>query len=214
VNTATRVVLVHGLFYGRWSMRVLAGRLRRAGFSVESFGYRPMRDGLEGAAAALAAFCRGFDSPVTRFVGHSLGGLVILRALDRQPERVPGRAVLLGTPLQGSQVAQRLCASRFGRAMLGAAGPALVRGYSRLPPQDEIGVVAGTVRLGLGRLTGVLDGPSDGTVGVQEANATGLAGRLVLPVTHTGMLFSARVAGQAAHFLRAGRFDPSLDGPG
>jgi pimeloyl-ACP methyl ester carboxylesterase len=214
VNTATRVVLVHGLFYGRWSMRVLAGRLRRAGFNVESFGYRPGRDGLDGAAAALAAFCRGLDSPVTRFVGHSLGGLVILRALDQQPERVPGRAVLLGTPLQGSHVARRLCANRFGRAMLGAAGPVLVGGCSRLPAQYEIGMVAGTVRVGLGRLTGVLDGPSDGTVGLQEANATGLAGRLVLPVTHTGLLFSARVAEQAAHFLRTGRFDPSPAGPG
>lgn len=214
MTTSSRVVLVHGLFYGRWSLRVLAGRLRRAGFSVDLFAYRPTRDGLDGAAAALAAFCDEVAAPEIHFVGHSLGGLVILRALEREPRRGPGRAVLLGSPLQGSRVARRLCQYAAGRALLGAAGPALVEGHCCLPPEFEVGMLAGTVGFGLGRLTGALDGPSDGTVGLREADASGLAARLVLPVTHTGMLFSAPVARQVVQFLRGGRFAPSPARPG
>ena len=35
----------------------------------------------------------------------------------------------------------------------------------------------------------------------------GLAAHCVVPASHTGLVFSAHAARQAAHFLREGRFD-------
>jgi hypothetical protein len=41
---------------------------------------------------------------------------------------------------------------------------------------------------------------------VAETELEGTADRIVLRVSHTGMLFSAAVAKQAGAFLRSGRF--------
>ena len=51
-----------------------------------------------------------------------------------------------------------------------------------------------------------LGGPSDGTIAVSETRLPGLADHLVLPVTHTGMLFSGEVAAATSTFLQTGRF--------
>ena len=49
--------------------------------------------------------------------------------------------------------------------------------------------------------------PNDGTVCVAETELAAACDRIVLPVTHTSMLFSPRVARQTATFLRCARFD-------
>jgi hypothetical protein len=67
-------------------------------------------------------------------------------------------------------------------------------------------VVAGTLPIGLGRLIGPLPGPNDGVVTVEETGIAGMADRLVLPVSHSAMLVSARVADCVAAFLHEGRF--------
>jgi hypothetical protein len=70
----------------------------------------------------------------------------------------------------------------------------------------DLGVIAGDLGVGLGRLVGTLGGPSDGTILVEETELDGTADRVVLRVSHTGMLFSAAVARAAAAFLQTGRF--------
>jgi hypothetical protein len=46
----------------------------------------------------------------------------------------------------------------------------------------------------------------DGTVAVAETQLDGLADHVVVPASHSGLLFSEEVARQAAAFLREGRF--------
>ena len=53
------------------------------------------------------------------------------------------------------------------------------------------------------------DGPSDGTVAVAETRLPGLADHCLVAASHTGLVFSRPAAGQAAAFLRHGRFGPS-----
>ncbi|MCX7961889.1 MAG: hypothetical protein N2653_09995, partial [Burkholderiales bacterium] len=60
--------------------------------------------------------------------------------------------------------------------------------------------------LGLGRIVAGLPGPSDGVVRVEETEVEGAADRIVLAVSHSTMLVSARVAREAAAFLATGRF--------
>jgi pimeloyl-ACP methyl ester carboxylesterase len=203
------VVLVHGLWFGAWSLRLLARRLRQAGFAPRRFRYRTTRGGIDAHAYALRQFigCEGY--PELHIVAHSLGGLVTLKMLADNADLPPGRVVLLGSPLRGSAIARKTNAIPGGNRLLGAARPQLESGYARLVAGRDIGMIAGSRSFGLGLLLGGLGEPGDGTVAIAETRVDGLRQHLVLPVTHTGMLFSKVVVQEAAHFLRMGSFSPS-----
>jgi hypothetical protein len=72
--------------------------------------------------------------------------------------------------------------------------------------QNELGVIAGTRAMGLGRLFTRFDEDFDGTVGVSETQLPGLKAHLALPVSHMGMLIDASVARQVGAFLETGMF--------
>jgi hypothetical protein len=60
--------------------------------------------------------------------------------------------------------------------------------------------------MGLGRLFVKFNEDSDGTVAVSETRLPGAKDCLSLPVSHMGLLLSARVAREAGTFLQTGRF--------
>jgi hypothetical protein len=72
--------------------------------------------------------------------------------------------------------------------------------------QRDIGVIAGNVPLGFGRLVANFEEDNDGTIGVSETSFDGAMDHLVMPVSHKGMLVSADVADQAAAFIKRGKF--------
>lgn len=202
------VILVHGLWLGGWVCGLLGHWLRAAGFRVERFSYPSTRETLSANAARLARFARSIDAPAVHFVGHSLGGLVAARSQIDDPDPRPGRIVLIGSPYGGSHAAARLGSRRFGPALLGRS---LREWMSSRPAawsgRRELGVIAGSGRIGIGRFVAPdLARPNDGVVAVEETRVAGAADHIVLPVSHTAMLASRRVAGEAAHFLRHGRF--------
>lgn len=199
------VVLVHGLWYRRWSMWLLQQRLERTGFAVRCFSYPTVAQSPERSAQALAAFCAESDCDTQHLLGHSLGGLVILAMLGQGGCRRPGRVLLLGTPLAGSAVARRLGDLPLGGWLLGHSRSLLSEGA---PATENVrcGMIAGTRGVGLGKLSGARLGPSDGTVALAETRHPCVAERVELPVSHTGLLLSKTVARQAAHYLAMGRF--------
>jgi len=199
------VILAHGLWVPGIVMQPLAARLERAGFRCRTFSYPGARRPLAAHAEGLARFAR--ETGATHFVGHSLGGLVILEALNTYPELAAGRVVLLGTPAQGCYAARRLTRYPGGRWFLGQSEVLWREGRAaRWTRSEPLGVLAGSLPLGLGRLFGPLPGANDGVVSVQESTVEGMRERVVLPVGHSAMLLSARVAGQVAAFLEGGRF--------
>ncbi len=200
------VILVHGLWYGSWALRSLSHRLRKDGFKVRHFAYPATSIPLAAHAGNLFEFASDTRSDGIHFLGHSLGGLVILRMMADTPELPPGRIVLLGSPLGGSVVARRMRNLPGSEKLLGEAGTAIEKGYSRIPEDRETGMIAGSMGLGLGVMMGGTGGPGDGTVSLEEASCPGLHDRMVLPVSHTGLLYSAKVARHAANFLETGRF--------
>jgi pimeloyl-ACP methyl ester carboxylesterase len=202
------VILVHGLWYGPWVMGFLGRHLQHAGFTVRQFAYRATASPVAEHASQLALFAERTRATKVHFVGHSLGGLVIVHMLAHGQGRATGRAVLLGTPLQGSRVARKVVRLPGGGLLLGQAADDLGRGQPVQADGHEIGMIAGCKALGLGRLLGQPDKASDGTIELDETNAPGLSGRVILPVSHTGMLYSSEVASQVANFLRDGRFAP------
>jgi len=202
------VILVHGLWYGKSTMSFLARHLRRNGFGASLFSYRATGSPLASHALRLAQFAEeSYGSGAQlNFVGHSLGGLVILHMLAAWRGHLTGRAVLLGTPLHGSQVARNMTRIPGGKILLGQVAADLCSGRRLRRSGCEVGMIAGCRPIGLGRLLGQSGISSDGTVALEEADAPWLAGRVVLPVSHTGMLFSTPVADEVVSFLRDGRF--------
>jgi len=210
-----RVLLVHGLWYGRPGMLRLARRLRKHGWACELFGYSSVFSGPDRNVKRLAERVAGLqdqdDAPL-HLVGHSLGGLVILKMLaDWHTELDGGRVVLLGSPLNGSAVARRMLGNRLLKPWVGRAAKLLDAGLDDLPGNREVAAIAGTSSLGVGRLFADLDKPHDGTVTVAETKVPGLADHLELPVSHTGLVLSRNVAQATDAFLRCGRFKQSSE---
>jgi hypothetical protein len=71
---------------------------------------------------------------------------------------------------------------------------------------NSLGIVAGNQPIGLGQLLAHFKEDNDGTVAVSETCMPGASDHIVLPVSHLGMLVSARVARQTGLFLTRGRF--------
>jgi len=205
--TQDMVVLVHGLWMRGWVMAWWAWRLRRAGFRTVAFSYPSLRASLTDNALALARFVAHLDAPQIHFVGHSLGGLVIWQMLATHADARTGRVVLAGSPYQGSYTASKLARRELGRRLIGASVLQwLEQAAPHLDQQYEIGVIAGSKCIGLGRLVGGLPEPSDGAVSVAETPVPGLSDQIVLGVSHSGMLISPQVARQTSAFLRHGNF--------
>lgn len=228
--TRHHVVFVHGLFMPGGESRWFRERLSAAagaGWSTSVFAYRTTREPLGTVLDRLEANLNDHPAEQLHLVGHSLGGIVTLRLLQRLQARgedrqlPPGRVVLLGSPVCGSRAAARLETLPLGRTLLGQLA---VEGLLRQPcregsqeplcewqPSRDVGVIAGTNPVGLGRVLARFNEPNDGTVALRETDYPGARDRVVLPVSHMGMLLSLRVAEETAHFLGDGRFSLRSD---
>lgn len=199
-----RVLLVHGLLNSNYWLAPLAWRFRREGFEAEIFGYPSVLGGAAQAITQLRERLRHarFDA----LVGHSLGGLVALEAVRGTPTPPVPRIVCMGSPLRGSSTACHLAAHAWSRMLLGRSAPLLQSGLAAWAGEAEVGVIAGDVPRGLGRLFSRFDGPSDGSVSIEETRLPGIADHCVVHNSHTGLVLSPQAAAQAAHFIREGRF--------
>lgn len=217
--TGTVVVYVHGLWLSGWESAWLRRRIERAlDCRAHTFRYRSVSGRLTQHAANLARYLAGLRAERLHLIGHSMGGLVILECFERfvdptgrlAPDVVlpPGRILLLGSPVRGSQAARRLARLRYGPAVMGSTAHDVLlspRGYYWRGARD-LGIIAGNLAVGLGRFMGKLPQPSDGTVMVEETDLPGATEQLTLPVSHSGLLISPSVAQQAIAFLRDGHF--------
>jgi pimeloyl-ACP methyl ester carboxylesterase len=186
---------------------VLRARLARAGFRPSLFRYHSSHMSLADIAGSLAATLRA-SGPKVHVVGHSLGGVIALETFLRHDDLPPGRVVLMGAPVRGARAASALAGHPLGRGLLGPLacaelGHPCERRWSK--PRD-LGLVAGTRSIGLGRFFASFEGPNDGTVALDETDLPGAVGRAVHDVSHIGMLFSSAVADSTVQFLMSGKF--------
>src|SRR5487761_2183610 len=201
------VILVHGLWMGGWIMQGLRLRLSRRGYAAYPFAYASIVQTLDEHARRLAARIDALPEPVIHLVGHSMGGLVILRCLRNHGERRIGRVVLMGTPVRACMAGRRLENRFAGKHLLGASRDIWRSLPETFRPRCELGVIAGSRHWGLGRMLIRLPGTNDGVVRLEETEAAGMRDRVVLPLSHSGMLASAHAAREVAAFLERGAFD-------
>jgi triacylglycerol lipase len=207
-------VLQHGLFRTAASLGRLQRTLAAHGYEVLNPGYPSTCATIEVHARALADAIakRRAAGPVDewRFVGHSMGGLVIQEYL-RSPGAVePVACVYVGTPHRGAHLADlRKHWFLFRWAMGTTAARQLSPGdafhRSPLPHLLRSGAIAGT----LGEGHAAIPGCDDGTVAVAEASLPAPGTTVVVPGGHTGITTSADVLTLILHWLHDRSFPPS-----
>lgn len=207
------VVCVHGLWSHAAGMALIRRRLEhRHGLRAHLYNYPSVRGSLDENAARLAEFLRQKGLSKAHFLAHSLGGVIVLRMLAMNACSGPGRIVCAGAPLSGSRAAQELSQRDWARRILGRS---IETGVVNAPANSwasgvclghEVGIIAGTVSFGLGRLVAVFEEDNDGTVAVSETHLDGARDHICLPVSHYSMLYSPSVSDQAAAFFKNGSF--------
>lgn len=208
---STVIVYVHGLWLTGLEGGLLRRRLaRQLDAETHAFSYASVKSNISVNAETLGQFLSEIRADTLHLVGHSLGGLLILKLFERGAvERLPpGRIVLLGSPLSGSRAALNLARLPLGKMLLGRGvhEELLTPRERRWRGHRELGVIAGSWGVGLGKLVGTRGEPNDGTIFVDETRLPGISQHLVMPVSHTGLPFSKSVARQAGAFLDSGKF--------
>jgi pimeloyl-ACP methyl ester carboxylesterase len=217
VDARECVVLLHGVGLAGWVMAPLAHSLEAAGYRTLNLSYpsrtRPIEQlALEWLPAELRA--AGVDhAPRVHFVAHSMGSLVTRLLLrDARPANL-GRVVMLGPPNHGSAAADRARENAVLRWFMGVNLVALGTGPEsitrRLGPADfDLGIIAGDRHLNP-LFNTALGTTHDGAVTVDSARLDGARDFIVLPHSHTAMLWRRAVHAQVIAFLRDGRFQRS-----
>ncbi len=208
------VVLLHGIAQTHWSMTRFKLKLAASGYQVVNVNYPSTKESIDDLSdylgEQLKQCCRD-DGATTHFVTHSLGGIVLRYHLAEKPLPTLGRVVMLTPPNSGSEIVDLLKDSRLFKTAMGPVGQQLGTDTESLPQQlgpvdFELGVIAGeaTINPIFSRL---IPGSDDGVVSVESAKTPGMKDFLVVPHSHTLILFSEEVIDQTIHFLEHGRFD-------
>lgn len=204
--------------YGMWMNGVEASFMRRRlqdryGLNAHQWHYRTARASMHESVTSLRAYVTGelaiADDGVCHFVGHSLGGLVVLKMLAEWPAAPQGNVVCLGTPMDQSTAA-RVATVTNGESLMGDSiddCDFLNSDHWRNAASPRaIGAIAGTHCIGVGRGQLPLQSPNDGSVSVAETKADLLTDHLQVAATHSGLVASREITDQVAHFVTHGRF--------
>ena len=213
-KSGDHIVLLHGIGRTKITMAPLAGYLSWTGYNVINVDYasrkKPIEELVEDIHKVLEQ--RHLDpSRKINFVGYSLGGLVIRAYLSKYRPPNLGSVVMIGTPNQGSEVADFLKDYSVYKKYFGPAGQQLstdqqeIKGLLGVIDYD-VGVIAG--RLSIDPISSLLiiPGSNDGKVSVERTKVNNMKDHIVLNTTHTFMINNPGVMKQVRHFIEHGRF--------
>jgi triacylglycerol lipase len=194
-------------------MEKLGRHLQEKGYEVHNIGYPSTRHPIEKLAKDLR---EGELAPLAErddlcFVTHSMGGIILRWIESYMP--MPGlfRAVMLGPPNQGSEVADHMKHYRLARWLNGPALNQLGTDAHSVPLDlDEInfhcGVLAGS-KSSNPFFRRFFDEANDGKVAVESTKDPGVNDWRVLPVFHSNMMKNRAVINHVTHFLQHGWFE-------
>lgn len=208
------IVVLHGIARTYRSMRSLARFLESEGYPVLNVDYPSTRIPLESLIEHINKQVVAFNQDHQRrihFVGYSLGGLMARGVINRYRPPNLGRVVQLAPPNQGSEVADFWKNNFLYRWIFGPAGQDLgadEKSFNRIlgPVDYELGVIAGN-RTWDPISSAVIQGPDDGKVSVESTKVSGLTDHIIIPATHTFIIYDREAWNQAVHFFRYGKFN-------
>ncbi len=206
------VLLIHGILMNPLEMRYLGYQLEKSGFNVHYVYYQSVLKSPAENAAIIQDKIKELKLSNLHLVGHSLGGVLLIHLfdqLDSKKNDLPeGRVVMLGSPVKGSWIAQKVSEWPIVSPILAKSMPNALSGID-IPDwktNRDWGMIAGTKGQGMGLLTGGLPSTSDGTVLLEETYHPKQKEHIEIDKSHTALLFSKEVADLTSQFLKTGTF--------
>jgi triacylglycerol lipase len=219
-ESADTVVLLHGLGRTDLSMVRLEGALSEHGYRVVNVDYPSMEYSIEHLATEVLApaieTCCADPHNRVHFVTHSMGGIILRYYLEDHDLENLGRVVMLSPPNQGSEVADWAAENPFLEKILGPSTEELGTGPESVPnqlgPADfELGIIAGNKTLNP-LFSRMIPGDDDGKVSVESTKVEGMTDFLVVPHSHTYIMWREAVIDQVVYFLENGVFQHEAGG--
>ena len=189
-------------------MRFLGSQLEQSGFEVHYVFYQSVLKTSAENARVIQQKIQKLKLANLHIVAHSLGGIICMHLFSQFDDLPEGRLVMLGSPVNGSWVAQKVQGWPIISPILAKSMPSALsgEGIPNWQEQRDWGMIAGSKNSGLGMLTGGLPGEGDGTVLIEETRHPGQTQHIVVNKSHTGLLFSKEVAQLVSTFLNSGHF--------
>ncbi|MBE1507849.1 esterase/lipase family protein [Rhizobium viscosum] len=210
------IVLLHGIRRTSASMRKFENHLQAQGYITRNLDYPSTRYPIERLAEIVAeeveeAADNNREGRL-HLIGHSMGGLVIRAMLKNYRPSNLGRVVMVGTPNNGSQVADFLKKVPLYKAAFGPAGQQLVTDQSTFahifgPVDFELGIIAGTRTID--PVSSLIIGhqiTNDGKVTVESTRLAGATDHIAIAANHTFIPSNKVMWTQALSFIRDGKF--------
>ena len=213
------MILLHGLFRTRMSMRYLEKKLTRLGYATMNLSYpstrAPIRNLAESHLAQWVSKCLAAGAHRIHFVTHSMGGILVRQYLENHSLPPDSRVVMLSPPNQGTEIVDHLRNIWGVDVIIGPAGLELGTDPDSVPNRlgrvsVQVGVIAGQRSLNP-IFSALIPGPDDGKVPVSRTRVDGMTDFLVVPCTHTFIMRHPEVVRQTAYFLANGVFDHPAD---
>ncbi len=210
------VVLLHGILRSKHDMLLLNNTFKKHGYTTLNIQYPSREQNLED----LSDFVHNkiINSPdysndiVINFVTHSMGGLITRYYIARKKPKNLGKVVMLGPPNTGSEFADWLSDTKVlapvFKTVFGPASNQLRTDYPHIDGDINypLGVIAGNLSINP-LAPWVLEGDHDGVVPVERTKIEGMSDHIVIPATHSFMMFNKDVMDQALYFLKHSKFN-------
>jgi esterase/lipase len=212
------VIMLHGILRSNVDMSLICHNFKKNGYATLNILYPSREQALEELSNFVhqkIMTCVDY-TPQTKlnFVTHSMGGLIARYYIAQQRPENLGKVVMLSPPNSGSEFADWLSeadvlAPLFKR-IFGPAGGQLRTDYEHIDTQINypLGIIAGSKSINP-LAPWVLAGEHDGIVPVERTKIKGMSDHIVIPATHSFMMFNNEVIGQALHFIKNGHFNHS-----
>ncbi len=195
-----KIILLHGLYMHSSVMSLLSHRLVKAGHQVLNLSYNSIMPDLDSLFKKMDAF---IDKEEVTIVAHSMGGVitrVYLESNNLMTQYVT-RAITLGTPHKGSQVAAFFKKLGMAEFLFQSSCEYLLPTHEPHWPENVfLYSIAGNKPIGPASF--ILFGQaSDGTVLLDETKINGMKDHEVFPLSHTALIFSKKVSNRIIEIL-------------
>jgi triacylglycerol lipase len=217
-NKGDYVILIHGIYDIPFAMKKIARALNKAGYCVINFKYKIRNNSIDTVADPLLSGiikrrCTDTKKKIN-FVTHSAGGLILRRYLDENKLLQLGRVVMVSPPNQGSELATFLkkYLNFIYKFLFGPIGQQLgtdknsyVHQVLKQNINFDLGIIAGQGSLSPFSFLLIREA-NDGRVSVKSTKLTGMKDHIVIPASHSLILFFDFTTRKIIKFLRDGNF--------
>ena len=207
------IVLLHGINKNKSSLKNLEQFLLSHNFATLNITYPSTKYSIEDLVDIVHADINDelHKYKAVSFVGFSMGGLLIRAYLNKYKTPNLDKVVMIGTPNNGSEVADFLTKNKLYKKLFGPAGDQLTTSKNKHNSlfgeiDYECGIIAGDLPLDFCYPI-MRKSASDGKVSVNSTKLQNMTDHIIIKAPHWYMPKSKKMWKQVLHFLLYSKFE-------